>query len=697
MYVSSIIVGNRGLVLFLFCLVERQVHSFSPVPPSSLKLENAILNIRQTTNSGTVQIAPRRSNLVLKSSSVEPETKEESSLQQKNETNQHESGEEILMGKMSSVENMTPVSSDRSNVDDNEILSVDTEVNNDENGAKNLDSSLSLNSKSTSDEVGMDKFENDKIDEMISSASFSLKKSALFYSDPELTTSEEDEKLDTSMSPKVKHIVLDQDVSNKTQQQEVEMKSQNENDSSSEATIPVKTKKKSSEPWRVAPSLGSFLLRRREIEEGEIEKMVELTSDGKGGQMDNSDPAVEGKSVEDDVKITTKDPLEGPEIMDVQKELDVRLQKFASDAETTIASMETTIASIASEAETTLSSFMDGGSATKDKVSLERKENDDLQQKQEQPSDTEKERSKRKNDFRGMDLELIKEVDESVIPLRSRINEIMDEIEVLQTLPSSSTPTGMIDAAPSLPLGDKQHISRIDVDMDRLAVSIASTIVTEEDWRTFCKDGGGVLPLLNCIRAGAREIRQGSIGQQMSGNYLVYDEGVHGLVERQEAAFEAASAACKALRDLCVISKPLSAIVTDSILRADAVWAEPTKRKEGYWFGSIQKDHESKMVLTNGLISDLVTLLRYSSETDKLYKGPNAKDIKRLRRRGLKVLQRRRQRRGKFSIIGLSDTTCFFRHHTHHHCLYSLQRGENVVDYTWFSCSLPCLLQAIEQ
>ena len=154
--------------------------------------------------------------------------------------------------------------------------------------------------------------------------------------------------------------------------------------------------------------------------------------------------------------------------------------------------------------------------------------------------------------------------------------------------------------------------------MRRLAVSIASGIENEEQWRIFCEDGGGLLPLLECIRDGAREVRQSSILMRhhkrmrlknlISGRVLSQNLGIHELIGEQEAAFNTACEACKTLRDLSVISKPFSAMITDGVLRADAFWA--TERMSG-------KAGEAK--LYGGVISDLVDLLKYSAELDNTY------------------------------------------------------------------------------
>lgn len=265
----------------------------------------------------------------------------------------------------------------------------------------------------------------------------------------------------------------------------------------------------------------------------------------------------------------------------------------------------------------------------------------------------------------GMDLEQIREVDESISILTGSGSllgrkEIMKDIEIL---PSESDATTTASSYPStippaserstmdlpLPLSDDRHNARIELDMRRLAVSIASGIENEDEWKAFGQDGGGILPLLECVRDGARDIRDGTGGwngsfqdrtrrmrsrsrsrfrsrararirarARLGGNRRNRNPNpnsnhpngsIHGLVgERErEAAFDTACNACKTLRDLSVLSKPFSAIVTDGILRADAFWSESRTAKDG------------EEIVYGGVISDLVLLLKYSAEMDQMY------------------------------------------------------------------------------
>ena len=144
------------------------------------------------------------------------------------------------------------------------------------------------------------------------------------------------------------------------------------------------------------------------------------------------------------------------------------------------------------------------------------------------------------------------------------------------------------------------------------------------------EDGGGVLPLLECIRDGAKEIEKGPWEKD------VRDEGMVGLVEKREEAFAAACTACKTLRDLCAISKPFASIITDSILRTDAAWSTPVQNKDE------QTNFEG------GIISNLITLLRFSQEADLLYnRRSRQQKIRALRNKGVQRLGNRKQKRSK--------------------------------------------------
>jgi len=147
-----------------------------------------------------------------------------------------------------------------------------------------------------------------------------------------------------------------------------------------------------------------------------------------------------------------------------------------------------------------------------------------------------------------------------------------------------------------LPLSDPTHYyDRIDKDMRHMAIAIASSVDFDWQWRLFCEEGGGLYPLVRCIRDGAKSIREGE-NLVEDGDDLMF-----GMTDQHQEAVAAASAACRNLRDLCALSPEFSAVVTDGILRADAAMSMTIPNE----------DSDSSECLSGGLLSDLITLLRY--------------------------------------------------------------------------------------
>ncbi len=136
-------------------------------------------------------------------------------------------------------------------------------------------------------------------------------------------------------------------------------------------------------------------------------------------------------------------------------------------------------------------------------------------------------------------------------------------------------------------LSKAQHYDgRIGRDMRHLAVSTASCIDSVEEWQLFCQQStGGLEPLIECIREGAKSIREG--GSSQSG--LKYKSGL----ARKEENFRMASSACKVLRDLCALSLDLGAVITDGLLRANHAY----------------KNNEE-----DSLMDDLCTILRHADD-----------------------------------------------------------------------------------
>jgi len=112
-------------------------------------------------------------------------------------------------------------------------------------------------------------------------------------------------------------------------------------------------------------------------------------------------------------------------------------------------------------------------------------------------------------------------------------------------------------------------------DMRHLAVSVASCIDDVTEWHLFCQQAtGGLEPLIECIRVGAKSVREGNDKRTSlngSDHYLVTSTSSSGLTIKEES-FQAASSACRALRDLCALSLDLAVVITDGMLRANAAY-----------------------------------------------------------------------------------------------------------------------------
>ena len=223
-----------------------------------------------------------------------------------------------------------------------------------------------------------------------------------------------------------------------------------------------------------------------------------------------------------------------------------------------------------------------------------------------------------------------KELDESVF---SRISTSVGEdaqllelptlYQVLQSTANVTTATTTTTTTTSatttkddtMPLSKPDHYEeRIGRDMRHLAVSIASCIDDPTEWRLFCvqmQPTGALMPLVDCIREGAKEIRKRQQETEEDEPFIIVEE------ER----FLAASSACRALRNLCALSLDLAAVITDGLLRANAAYQ-------------------------GELMNDLCTLLKYADDNDaapapRRQMGPFS------RRRRNKKSRPRRNRRGK--------------------------------------------------
>ena len=175
----------------------------------------------------------------------------------------------------------------------------------------------------------------------------------------------------------------------------------------------------------------------------------------------------------------------------------------------------------------------------------------------------------------------------------------------------------------------EHYKGRIGRDMRTLGVSIAASIDKPWQWKLFFDEGGGVLPLLECIVDGARAVEAGKL------DFVDGDvEGTNSLKEQNEASFAAACTACRALRDLSALSKDFAAVVTDDLLRVDTLWSTCVVEGDGYDCSS------------GGLISDLLILLKHANEAEIFYKAPK-------KGRSSFTLSNRKQRRDARRRCGL--------------------------------------------
>ena len=208
----------------------------------------------------------------------------------------------------------------------------------------------------------------------------------------------------------------------------------------------------------------------------------------------------------------------------------------------------------------------------------------------------------------GMTWETAKELDDSVTSTRSS-GSPEDLLRNVQVLPLSSlyasrqqqrtdvSTTSTLERATSdrsmmltttlLPLSRPEHYrDRIGRDRRHLAVSIAATTETEAQWRLFCQEQGGLYPLLETIREGARVLRRHtkktttankrsseSTTSSMEQTRSTTTSSTLWLDHHDEESVRVACRACQAGRDLCAISPELAAVLTDGILRANAAWA----------------------------------------------------------------------------------------------------------------------------
>lgn len=267
-----------------------------------------------------------------------------------------------------------------------------------------------------------------------------------------------------------------------------------------------------------------------------------------------------------------------------------------------------------------------------------------------------------------MNYETAKELDQSVttvpqlgkpltdgmilLDMPKLYNVLLLENQEEPTPPSSSSttqsPTTTLELElPSLSRPD-HYQDRIGRDMRHLAVSIASSVNTIEQWRLFYALYGGIFPLVECIQEGAMSIRNNirnksslSISRQQPGLTSEY------VSTQYEESFLAASSALCALRDLCALSPELSAVLTDGLLRANTGTIATTT--------TATATTTSSKETTTSLLDDICTLLTYAHDRTEYDYQPARRrlNIFRPQKAAKWTISRRRNRKGKF-IVHLS-------------------------------------------
>ncbi|KAL7518065.1 hypothetical protein ACHAWX_002922 [Stephanocyclus meneghinianus] len=254
------------------------------------------------------------------------------------------------------------------------------------------------------------------------------------------------------------------------------------------------------------------------------------------------------------------------------------------------------------------------------------REKSSTQQKADEPKPGKREPLKELSTGFQIDQKIARELDDSVTSL-AIIDGMLEDLEILpqsehETCHRKSERT-LSEQADILRLSHPEHYEkRIGRDMRHLAVSIAASIDKPWQWKLFFDEGGGVLPLLECIRDGARSVEKGN-ADFMDGDV----EGTAILMEQHEASFAAACTACRALRDLSALSKDFSAVVTDDILKVNEQWSTCVVEGKGYDCSS------------GGLVSDLLILLKHANDPTEIFKAP-----KKGRRTSFYLSSKRRRR-----------------------------------------------------
>jgi hypothetical protein len=176
-------------------------------------------------------------------------------------------------------------------------------------------------------------------------------------------------------------------------------------------------------------------------------------------------------------------------------------------------------------------------------------------------------------------------------------------------------------------LAGQKYNARISKDLCHLSLSIAQSIETPQEWVEFVQNGGGLAPIIQCIHDVVNDIKKGQAPDIEGVELYTYDQ-------RKENSFQAACNACRVLRDLCSKNANWAAVITDELLHFH-------HKGKG----------ESKT--TQGVLDDLVSLLKHTNEGGLWYTRKIWKKRRELRANGIRIKSgyTRQRRKGKNKIL----------------------------------------------
>ena len=182
-------------------------------------------------------------------------------------------------------------------------------------------------------------------------------------------------------------------------------------------------------------------------------------------------------------------------------------------------------------------------------------------------------------------------------------------------------------------LAGQRYNARISKDLCHLSLSIAQSIETPQEWVEFVQNGGGLAPIIQCIHDAVDDIKKGQAPDIEGVELYAYDQ-------RKENCFQAACNACRVLRDLCSKNAYWAAAITDELLR-------------------FHHKGKSASESSQGVLDDLVSLLKHTNEGGLWYTRKIWKKRRDLRANGIRIKSgyTRQRRKGKNKICVLFHST----------------------------------------